>query len=352
MMKYLCYVLVLGVTVFLGVVNYTQAASLYLDPAYSSLNRGDAIKVAVRLDTDEAQGECVNAVDAVIRYSENIEPVDISTGNSIFSIWVESPKINKEERTVTFAGGVPNGYCGRVIGDPKLSNIITEIIFRSPGFIVGAPATDENKATIDFIKENSVVYLNDGQGTSFSPAVYGASIDLSNSLGSAISNPWRDEVNSDSQPPTEFAISLQKDDTAFARKWFIVFNSNDKQTGIDHYEVMEEPISQFGTFRWGEAVAPWTIERSPYVLKDQTLNSIIRVKAVDKSGNEYISTLIPDDANRTLSFSFVLVVVVFAALLLLIISILFVAIRRAWKKAKTNQTEAVSEKDSESENYE
>ena len=34
-------------------------------------------------------------------------------------------QINKENRTVTFAGGIPNGYCGRVNGDPKLTNIIT-----------------------------------------------------------------------------------------------------------------------------------------------------------------------------------------------------------------------------------
>ncbi len=37
---------------------------------------------------------------------------------------------------------------------------------------------------------------------------------------------------------------------------------------------------------------------SPYTLKDQTLSSVIRVKALDKAGNERTTVLIPDDSIR------------------------------------------------------
>jgi hypothetical protein len=72
-------------TVFSG-ANLAQSASLYMDPAFSSIGRGDAIAVSVRLDTDEANDECINAVNAVIKYSENVIPADVSIGDSILRL--------------------------------------------------------------------------------------------------------------------------------------------------------------------------------------------------------------------------------------------------------------------------
>ncbi len=54
-----------------------NAASLYMDPAFSSIGRGDAVAVSVRLDTNEEEEECINAVDGVIRYSEDLALIGI-----------------------------------------------------------------------------------------------------------------------------------------------------------------------------------------------------------------------------------------------------------------------------------
>lgn len=283
---------------FFIVPNFSSAASLYIDPPNSSLNRGDMITLSVRLDTDELENECVNAVDSVITYPSNIEPIDTSIGSSIFSVWVETPKINKTDRTITFAGGIPNGYCGRVIGDPRLSNVLAEIIFQSPGFSVGG--SEANTASIEFTDETTI-YLNDGKGTKAEINRYPAVIILDPKPGSEYQNHWQEQVQLDDIPPEEFSISLQKGDFAYSGKYFIVFNTGDKQTGIDHYEIMEEPLSQMSSFEWGRANAPWIVGRSPYQLKDQSLNSIIRVKAIDKAGNVYIANLIPDEAMQTFS---------------------------------------------------
>jgi hypothetical protein len=277
----------------------SNAASLYIDPAINNLFRGDSITLAVRLDTNESTGECVNAVDAVIKYSNNIEPVDISIGESIFNIWVERPTINKKERTITFAGGIPNGYCGRVAGDPRLTNVLTEIVFRSPGFSIGG-VDDASKADVSFGDETTA-YLNDGRGTKASLSTYGSSINLDKRAGNIASNEWQSEVEADTVPPEEFSINLQKGEGNFSDKYYVVFNTSDKQTGISQYKIMEEPLTQFGSFQWGRADAPWIEVQSPYVLKDQTLNSIIRVQAMDKAGNTYIANLIPDESMRTLS---------------------------------------------------
>jgi len=323
-MKTNTFVLLSGiflVTLFLVPVN-ADAASLYIDPPFTKLYKGDSVKLSIRLDTEESTGECINAVDAVISYGQGIEPVDTSTGGSIFSIWVEEPTIDKENRTITFAGGIPNGYCGRVTGDPRLTNTLAEIIFRSPGFSIGG-GTSVDSATVSFTEQTSA-YLNDGLGTKADLRTLPTTIDLASSPGQTLQNPWKDEIRGDTTSPQEFSILLQKDDNAFGKKYYIVFNATDKETGIDQYQVMEEPLSQFGTFQWGRADAPWITARSPYILEDQSLNSIIRVKAIDKSGNEYIDSLIPEDSLRGFSGLQMrtLIIVGFGIVLLLVVIII------------------------------
>jgi hypothetical protein len=274
-----------------------EAATLYIDPSTAQLNRGDAITVSVRLDTDEAAAECINAVDGVLTYSESIIPVDVSIGESIFPVWVETPTINKENRTITFAGGIPNGYCGRVQGDPNLTNTVVELVFRSPGMQVGG-SVEATAASVAFTQETTA-YLNDGLGTKAELETFGTTFSLSSTVGSEIVDPWRDEVAADTVPPEAFSIALEQDGKTFGGKAYIVFNTTDKQTGISHYEVIEENSTESKLFRFGAANNPWVETRSPYVLKDQSLRSLIRVRAVDKAGNEYIATLLPDESMRT-----------------------------------------------------
>jgi hypothetical protein len=280
---------------------YAQAATIYIDPGVATLGRGDAVTAAVRIMPDSAAGECINVIDAVVTYSENIQPVDISIGKSIFNVWVEPPVINKDNRTITFAGGIPNGYCGRVEGDPRLTNIIAEIIFRSPGMQVGGGSDDPN-AYINFAPETQVL-LNDGAGTRAPLTALGGTFTLEKTAGDGgIVDDWREAVRADANPPEQFSIELIRDDITYAGKNYIIFTTTDKQTGISHYEVMEEPVLEFSQFKWGGTGVPWIrVDANQYVLEDQSLNSIIRVKAIDKAGNEYIATYIPDESKQTIS---------------------------------------------------
>ncbi len=124
---------------------------------------------------------------------------------------------------------------------------------------------------------------------------------------------------------------LTKDDVAFTGNYFIVFSTTDKQTGISHYEIMEEPAEEFKHFSWGGVDAPWVTANSPYVLQDQSLNSIIRVKAIDKAGNEYVATLIPDETMQSISRNQILIYVfigIGATVLLILAMGLWFFIRR------------------------
>lgn len=310
------------------VSHVAQAATLYIDPPQPSLNRGDAVTLSVRLDTDEAAGECINSIDGVITYNDAINPVDISIGQSIFPLWVEQPTIDKEKRQITFAGGIPNGYCGRVEGDPRLTNTILQLVFRAPGLSVGTAPVD-NQGSVAFAPETKA-YLNDGFGTEANLQTLGAQITLNQVVGNEIVDDWRDTVAADTIPPEPFSVTLGRDDFAAQQQYFIEFNTTDKQSGISYYEVIEELPEEARLFGFGAATAPWLETRSPYILKDQTLRSTIRVRAIDKAGNEYIATLAPQNATNDALYIYIALGSV--ALTIIIAVVVWFWLRRRQKK--------------------
>jgi hypothetical protein len=323
------------VVLFFVCASTTQAATLYIDPGTTELKRGDTAMLSVRVDTDE--GECINAVDATLTYSENIEPIDVSRGSSIMPIWIEEPTINRDTRTITFAGGIPNGYCGRIPGDPRLTNTIVDILFMSPGLAVGTTESG-NVARIQFA-ETTRLLLNDGFGTEAPRTLIGSDIVLDKAAGTRVENEWLDVVENDTIPPEDFTIVLERTENAFSNDYFIVFNTTDKQSGIAYYEVMEEPLELRDLFTWGAADAPWVEAKSPYVLTDQSLNSTIRVKAVDKAGNEYIATLLPDEASRGIPFSYYIVGILVLIVITLLGTLLYVVWRRYARRRSQHQEE-------------
>lgn len=273
----------------------SQAATLYLEPREETLQVGEAVIMQVRVDVDEEVDECINLVDAEISYPSTIQAVDTSVGQSILQVWVERPTINAEQSTVTFAGGIPNGYCGRIPGDPNLTNVVAEIVFRhkEPEAVQASSTAEMN------FSSRTTVYLNDGNGTAAPLTAYGATLELLPTVTDELDDPWTAAVEADTVPPQPFSISLERNDQMFDGDYYIVFNTTDKQTGIAEYEVMEEPLEEQSLFRFGAVDAPWQEAASPHRLEDQTLNSTIRVRVTDKAGNEYIATLVPDPSLRS-----------------------------------------------------
>ena len=107
---------------------------------------------------------------------------------------------------------------------------------------------------------------------------------------------WQKEVSRframiDVTSPEEFKPEIGKASAVFEGKYFIAFSTIDKQTGIDYYEILEADKRgyQRGTIRKAE----WKKGSSPYLLEDQSLRSVIKVKAVDKAGNERIEEIVP-----------------------------------------------------------
>jgi hypothetical protein len=275
-----------------------KAATLYLDPVSVKSGPDDVFEVQVRVGMELE--ECVNAAKIVLNFPEDaLEVKDFNSGESIFSLWIDKPgagemeTINKEGKIV-FSGGLPGGYCGKIPGDPGDSNILGSVIFTPKKPIIF------HKAGINF-GEDTELYLNDGRGTIAKIKTQGAQVDIDeNKVG--VTDDWGRKIVEDKIPPETFVIEISHDSNVADGRYFIVFSANDKQTGIDHYEVLEAKASDVlrSEGRAGlwdrfkkmlgakQQLAVYEKASSPHVLKDQDLNSVIKVKAVDRAGNERV----------------------------------------------------------------
>ena len=254
---------------------FTLAAVLYLEPSQGEYQPGDNFIINVRIDTE---GECINTVEANLSFPKDILRVaDFSQGKSIITLWVKPPEINQEEGLVSFSGGIPGGYCGIIPGDPETTNLLGKIIFRVPGMIVGG--APEALIKIEIL-ETSQVFLNDGLGTLAKLTTQGAAFEIVPTRAEPLEEDWYQEIEEDTTPPELFEIEIHQESAIFEGKYFITFFTTDKQTGLDYYEIKE------GDNDWKRAT-------SPYLLADQSLQSIIKVKAVDKAGNERVAEYLP-----------------------------------------------------------
>lgn len=248
-----------------------SAAMLYVNPTEGTYGLSDTFIADVRLDN---QNECVNAIHVELHYpTDTLRAVDFSKGESILSLWIEEPKIDTDRGIVTFSGGIPGGYCGRIAGDPVLSNVLGRIVFS----VVGADATRAEVTLAD----TSVVYLNDGQATRAHLTTQSGSYVIQKTP-LARANPWLIEVGEDKTPPDPFVITIESTRRVFGGNYYAVFATQDKQSGVDHYEIFERGV--------------WRTASSPHQLKDQYLLGGIQVKAIDKAGNERLGTYIEGSA--------------------------------------------------------
>jgi hypothetical protein len=207
------------------------------------------------------------------------------------------------------------------------------------------------------------VYLNDGRGSLATLITNEAALGVGRQPSAQVRNDWNTLVAADNAIPEEFSLTLQRNQRTFGGKYYIVFNTTDKQTGIAYYEVIEEPFDEAGLFGWGAVTAPWVRTRSPYVLEDQSLNSTIRVKAVDKAGNEYIATLVPESELRGIPYITIAeyAIVATGALLLLVLGVLLgykltpriiASVRERKKRRAAARAAASTEDEADEDEYE
>lgn len=317
-----------------------DAAELSFVADMQEVGTGDLFYVDAMVDVEE----CINTVNAFIEFPyDNLELIDFFSGNSILTLWIDKPdaveiaEANKNG-IINFSGGAPGGYCGKIPGDPGVSNVLGRFVFKVLDF--DKKLGEGDLITLKF-GDNAEVFLNDGIGTL--DQVSTKDIDLVFQGESVDSQDvWQNIIDADNIKPEPFVVELYSNSTMFDGEKYVIFSTVDKQTGIDYYEVMEisseENLGMKPERSWVDILlfrkikpAEWKKAEIPYLLMDQTLESIIKVKAVDKAGNERVVEYIPprnDDLVVKKSFDKIWFVVLLIVVILFIIFIVLIKNKR------------------------
>lgn len=231
-----------------------QAAEFSVRSEVQRLSVGDEVTLDILLDTE---GEQINAFEGNVTLPDKLKIESLRDGSSLASLWVDAPRI-ATRHNVTFSGIIPGGYTGN-------NAVLFSLIAR---------AVQEGTGTVAWGGLRTL--LNDGKGST-TPAS-GTSLAYTVLGTSTMPAP---SAPSDSVPPEPFSVVLTRDPNIFDGKWFAVFVAQDKGSGIDRYEVAELPGRQLASSN----ALPWQVASSPYLLLDQSHQSTVYVRAIDRVGN-------------------------------------------------------------------
>ncbi len=291
--KYLIIVAILAVGFFFLPIGVEAATSIYFNIEKQIVYEGDIFLADLKISTPD---KLINAIEGTIIYDgDKLEIQEISTGNSLFALWPKSPVFTNSNNKgiLSFVGGIPGGF------QDEGADILT-IIFL---------AKSEGEGKIDFLDGFSV-FLHDGQGTQINPGLKPLSLNiLKRPPETAASNEWQNLLEKDTTPPETFEFIAGQDPSIFDNQYFISFYTTDAESGISYYQVKE-----------GER--DFVRSESPYLLQDQSLNSLVKVKAVDKAGNERIVEMMPSISQVPL-YNNVLAWIIISLIILLILFILW-----------------------------
>lgn len=245
---------------------------------------GDAILVTVSLNTE---GESVNALEGRLSYPQgSLSLEEIRSGSSLINFWAEAPA--DEDGSIRFAGITPGGYIGN-------GGELFSLLFK-------VTAEDD----LRFSLSEARTLKNDGEA-SMLPFTLAPTVIQSDTPAQLELTKLHDTI-----APHPFTAHRARDTALFDGEWFVSFATQDKESGVDHYEVAER--RGFPLPRFLQALLTFEVATSPYALKDA--RAYVYVKAVDKAGNTRLSILPPEKGSYGGDFGIVLVVLLLLASLI------------------------------------
>jgi hypothetical protein len=194
-----------------------------------------------------------------------------------------------------------------------VSNVLGQVVFT-------VLKTTAARAVIHLLP-TSAAYRNDGLGTKAELVLHDAEYAIAAAATQAV-NPWVETIASDTTPPEPFTVQVESTVGVFGGAYYAVFSTVDKQSGMDHYEILER--------------GAWQRVAAPHVLADQLLSAPVQVRAIDKAGNERLGTY---DASTTPSRVTSNRNTLFSVLLVIIGLIALIAIHRLWERRTKSESQ-------------
>jgi len=242
-------VLVICTLAVFGVPNVTLASDVFFKVVSGDVQVDAPTIIELRINPE---GKNLNAVEGTILLSEEssnaISKVTIETGGSVLGLWAEVPTYSVEEKTIRFSGGSFSGFNEE------------GLLFR-----IRITASKAGIAKLSLLRGSA--YLNDGLGTEDTISARSITVAL------APSNPSQlQSASVDTSPPKFDSVVVSRDESVYDGKYFVSFHATDDISGISHYVVTENEISNETT----EGV---------YVLQNQDRDTRVVIVAYDNAGN-------------------------------------------------------------------
>ena len=243
------------------------AAQISFDAKTTQTQVGKNFEVILFVNTEQ---ENLNAFEGKVTFPNALLDLkEIRDGNTIVNFWIEKPKA--QDNAIIFSGVTPGGFNGK-------SGLIFSAIFEA-----------KKEGVAKFEVKDARILRNDGTGSAAVLSMIPLEVVISKEA--RIEIPAIQKIE-DREQPELFVPEIARDESISDGEWFIAFVTQDKVSGIDHYEIKESRQKILTFF------SRWRAAESPHVLKDQELRSYIFVKAVDKTGNERIVKLSPQNSLR------------------------------------------------------
>lgn len=333
----------------------TQAAILYSAAANQDVYEGQTFVVDWFLDTENI---AINTLDLKLDFSrENLQLVEATTGNSLFSIWINPPTIDNAQGKIELTGGIPNGASGSALPLFRTEFIATNAgsayvklnplsqLLRNDGSGTPAELKFKNELFNVYPKEfvpitvSSASHPNpnqwyrnrdviikftpkDGEDYSFSLSSNIEIIPDNNpqdipdeikypdrpdgiyyfKLNSKVgASNWKEaavfRVQIDATAPESFTPVIGSDPNIFNGEPFISFSTVDKTSGISHYKVK---VGLFGKTKETQ---------SPQQLRKPLIGDWVVITAYDQAGNQRVASLAWPGYISTRWFDWILIII-------------------------------------------
>ncbi len=245
------------------VPNFSHASNILIETESTNYRIGDIVRFDLYINTS---GSLINTIETQVNFDSNdLKFFDFGDSDSVINFWIEKKSL---PNVINLSGIVPGGFAS------EKGNLIS-LYFET---------LSEGKKYLTV--KDSVVFLNDGEGTEEKIPDSSFTILVSNEVNIDVKK-GKNYIK-DIYPPETFTPEISRSSSLFDNKWFLVFSTKDKDSGVSHYLIKESRYKPFLFFK------KWANSESPYILKDQSKSSFIAIKAVDKAGNERIEKLYPE----------------------------------------------------------
>lgn len=278
--------------IFLPVVS--SAAEIRLEASKVEVKTKEEFIIHVIAQSNET----INAIEGTLSFSSMVEIIEVRDGNSSLNFWIEKPHLTSMD-TLEFSGITPGGFAG-------VNNHLFSLVMR---------AKEEGIASVIVTKGKAL--KSDGRGTEEELVFRNTNVSITRGDGNI-----RKEVLKDVTPPEYFTPIIGHDPSLYNDMWFVTFATQDKGSGISHYEIKEY------RFRVASFFLPWKIIDTQYVLSDQKLKSRIFIRAVDSEGNIQIAEINPTYPFTRYQY------ILYWTIMISVLVLMLCAILKIWKSKK------------------